>query len=71
MSELREVALREISLELFGQHHGSTAIDVDDPLIAIEDSGRLVLVDGFKRYFALRAAKRETAWVIVKPWTRF
>src|SRR2546422_1025360 len=70
MSALQEVTLREISLELFEDHRGPSAIDVDDPLVVLEDSGHLMLVDGFKRYFALLAAKRETAWVLVKPWSQ-
>ena len=39
MSALREVALTEISLELFERQEGSTAVDVDDPLVVLEDAG--------------------------------
>ena len=52
---IKEVPLEKISCELFSNAStGSTAIDCDEPLLVIEEEDRFFLVDGFKRYFALK-----------------
>lgn len=67
---LRDVLLREISLELFSPKEITGSSDPDHPLVVIEEAGHYLLVDGYKRFFALREKGEATARVIVKPWSR-
>jgi len=66
---LRQVPLSGISLEFPERWEIKTDADPDHPLVVIEEEGRLFLVDGYKRFFALKARGVETAWVLVKAWT--
>ena len=66
---LRQVPLSGIGLDLLEPQEIRTDADQDHPLVVIEKDGRLLLVDGYKRFFALKARGTETAWVIVKAWT--
>ena len=61
---VREVPLERISLELFGDVAGDTPVDQEEPLVVIEEGEKFFLVDGFKRFFALRAQGARAAWVI-------
>ncbi len=70
MSTVRKVALSDISLELFESHSAETTIDAVQPLLVLEEKKRFLLVDGFKRFFALQAQAVTHVWVVVKSWSR-
>jgi ParB-like chromosome segregation protein Spo0J len=67
---LREIPLGGISTELFSPRDIAVSAERDHPLVVIEEAGRFLLVDGFRRFFALRAEGKTSAWALVKTWSR-
>jgi ParB-like chromosome segregation protein Spo0J len=70
-----EIDLAQISLELIGTPAGESSsaecVDCDVPLVVTTAGDeRYLLVDGLKRFFALRAEGHARVWVVVKDWTK-
>jgi ParB-like chromosome segregation protein Spo0J len=70
-----EIELDKISLEITGQASNDdgdagTSVDCDFPLVVTRgEGGRYLLVDGLRRFLALRSERRERVWVILKTYT--